>query len=245
MIETELCAYTLEACEAARRAGVTRVELCASPWEGGVTPSAGAIRLARRIEGLQLSVMIRPRGGDFRYTDREFGQLLEEVRFARESGADCIAVGVLTADGRVDAERMAEVMKCAEGMEVTFHRAFDGTRDGPEALETLVGLGCRRVLTSGGRATAEEGIEALRALVGQTAGRIAVMAGCGVNPSNARLLAATGVDALHFSARRLRESGMTYRNPHVALSGVPGIPEYASVCADEAVIRQILFQIER
>lgn len=245
MIETELCAYTLEACEAARRAGVTRVELCASPWEGGVTPSAGAIRLARRIEGLQLSVMIRPRGGDFRYTDGEFSQLLEEVRFAREAGADCIAVGVLTADGRVDAERMARVVACAEGMEITFHRAFDCVCDRSEALETLVGLGCRRVLTSGGRATAREGIDELRALAGQAAGRIAVMAGCGVDPSNARLLSATGVDALHFSARRLRASDMTYRNPHVALSGVKDIPEYASVCADEAVIRQILSQIER
>lgn len=245
MIETELCAYSLEACEAARCAGVTRVELCASPWEGGVTPSAAAVAMARRIGGLQLSVMIRPRGGDFLYTDGEFRQLLEEVRFAREAGADCIAVGVLTADGRVDAARMGEVMAQAGGMEVTFHRAFDLVRDRREALETLVGLGCRRVLTSGGRATAAEGIDQVRALVGQAAGRIAVMAGSGVKPSNARMLAATGVDALHFSARLLRESGMTYRNPDVSLSGVPGVPEYVSVGADEAMIRQILFQIER
>lgn len=99
---TELCAYSVEACEAARRAGVTRVELCASPYEGGTTPSAAAIRMARRIGGLQLSVMVRPRGGDFLYSDTEFRQMLEEVRFARECGADGVVFGVLTPDGRVD-----------------------------------------------------------------------------------------------------------------------------------------------
>lgn len=245
MIETELCAYSLDACAAARRAGVTRVELCASPWEGGVTPSAAAIRLARRIAGLQLSVMIRPRGGDFLYSDGEFRQLMEEIRFARECGADCIAVGLLTADGRVDAERTAEVVAEAGVMEVTFHRAFDLVRDRREALETLIGTGCRRVLTSGGCATAEQGIDSLRALTAQAEGRISVMAGSGVNPANARVLAATGVDALHFSARILRESGMTYRNPDVSLGGIAGVPEYASVCADEALIRQILLQLDR
>lgn len=245
MIETELCAYTLRACEAAARAGVTRVELCTSPWEGGVTPSAGAIRMARQIEGLALSVMIRPRGGDFLYSDGEFRQMIQEVRFARTCGADCIAVGLLTADGRVDAARTAAIVDEAGDMEVTFHRAFDMTRDRAEALETILHAGCRRVLTSAGCRTAEQGIDALRALVRQAAGRIAVMAGSGVNPANARALAATGVDALHFSARTLRPSGMTCRNPDLSLGVVAGIPEYESVCADEAMIRQILFQIAR
>ena len=104
---TELCAYSIEACETARRAGVARVELCASPYEGGTTPSAAAIRMVRRIEGLQLSVMIRPRGGDFLYDDAEFRQMLEEVRFARECGADGVVFGLLTPDGRVDTARTA------------------------------------------------------------------------------------------------------------------------------------------
>ena len=98
---TELCAYSIEACETARRAGVARVELCASPYEGGTTPSAAAIRMARRIEGLQLCVMIRPRGGDFLYDDAEFRQMLEEVRFARECGADGVVFGLLTPDGSI------------------------------------------------------------------------------------------------------------------------------------------------
>lgn len=242
-IETELCAFSLEACRAAARAGVTRVELCASPYEGGTTPSAALIRRARQIPHLQLSVMIRPRGGDFLYTDDEFDLMLDEVDFARECGADCVVAGMLTPDGRVDEERTARLVERCGSMQFTFHRAFDMTRDTAEALESLVCAGCYRVLTSGGRNTAMEGLDTIRALVAQSAGRIAIMAGSGVSPSNVRQLAGTGVDAVHFSARSLVESGMTYRNPTVSMGGVPGIPEYASVGADETKIREILDQL--
>ena len=242
-IETELCAFSLEACRAAARAGVTRVELCASPYEGGTTPSAALIRRARQIPHLQLSVMIRPRGGDFLYTDDEFDLMLDEVDFARECGADCVVAGMLTPDGRVDEERTARLVDRCGSMQYTIHRAFDMTRDTAEALESLVRAGCYRVLTSGGRNTAMEGIDTIRALVAQSAGRIAIMAGSGVTPSNVRQLAGTGVDAVHFSARSLVESGMTYRNPTVSMGGVPGIPEYASVGADETKIREILDQL--
>ena len=221
---TELCAYSIEACETARRAGVARVELCASPYEGGTTPSAAAIRMVRRIEGLQLSVMIRPRGGDFLYDDAEFRQMLEEVRFARECGADGVVFGLLTPDGRVDTARTAALVAEAGPMQTTFHRAFDMTCDLSDALEEIVRAGCTRILTSG---------------------RIEIMAGSGVNPSNVRQLAATGVDALHFSARGMRPSGMAYRNPQISMGGCPGVPEYASPCADEQTIRQILNELNR
>ena len=240
MIETELCAYGIDACRAAARAGLTRVELCASPYEGGTTPSAAAIRQARRIGGVRLSVMIRPRGGDFLYTDEEFAQMLDDVRFARAEGADCVVAGLLTADGQIDEARTAALVVEADSMEVTFHRAFDMVRDQREALEALVRAGCRRVLTSGGRNTAEEGLERLRELVRQADGRIGIMAGSGVRPSNAARIAAAGVDALHFSARCLRESGMTYRNPAVSMGGVEGIPEYATIACDERTIAEIL-----
>ena len=242
---TELCAYSIEACETARRAGVARVELCASPYEGGTTPSAAAIRMARRIEGLQLSVMIRPRGGDFLYDDAEFRQMLEEVRFARECGADGVVFGLLTPDGRVDTARTAALVAEAGPMQTTFHRAFDMTCDLSDALEEVVRAGCTRILTSGGRNTASEGIGDLRALVVRAAGRIEIMAGSGVNASNARLLASTGVDALHFSARGWRGSRMEFRNPRVSMGGVEGVPEYAVPCADESLIRQILTELER
>ena len=225
MIETELCAFSPEACRTAARAGVTRAELCASPYEGGTTPSAAAIRLARRVPNLRLSVMIRPRGGDFLYTDEEFRQMLEEVRFARECGADCVVAGLLTPDGRVDEERTARLVAEAGGMEVTFHRAFDMTRDCTEALEALVRAGCRRVLTSGGRNTAPEGLETIRTLVAAAAGRIEVMAGSGVRPANVLKIAAAGVDAVHFSARCTVESRMRFRNGAVSMGGIAGIPD--------------------
>lgn len=241
---TELCAYGIEACEAARRQGVTRVELCASPYEGGTTPSAATIAMARRIEELQLSVMIRPRGGDFLYTGREFEQMLEEVRFAREHGADGVVFGLLTPDGRVDVARTARLVAAAGPMQTTFHRAVDMTRDLAQAMEDIIESGCTRILTSGGRNTAPEGIETLRVLVRRAAGRIELMAGSGVNPANARTLAATGVDALHFSARGFRPSRMVYRNEAVSMGACAGVPEYATPCADERIIRQILDQLQ-
>ena len=182
---TELCAYTCDACDIARRTGVTRIELCAAPFEGGTTPSAGLIRYARSLPGLRLSVMIRPRGGDFCYTDAETALMAEEIRFARACGADGVVLGVLTPDGEVDETRTAQLVREAEGMEVTFHRAFDMTRDPRQALEAVIRTGCRRVLTSGGRNTAQEGVGTLRALAAQAAGRIEIMAGSGGNPSNA------------------------------------------------------------
>ena len=241
---TELCAYSVDSCLVASRTGVTRVELCASPWEGGTTPSAAAIRMARRIPGLRLQVMIRPRGGDFCYTDSELEQMAGEIRFARECGADGVVLGVLTPDGEVDRTRTEALVAEAGGLEVTFHRAFDMTCDPFEALEAVVACGCRRILTSGGCNTAVEGLATLRKLVARAAGRIEIMAGSGVNPSNVRLLAAAGVDALHFSARGWCESRMRFRNPQVSMGGVSGIPEYAVPCADETLVRQILKELE-
>jgi copper homeostasis protein len=196
--------------------------------------------MVRRIEGLQLSVMIRPRGGDFLYTDVEFEQMIEEIGFAREYGADGVVFGLLTADGRVDIPRTKTLVAASKGMQTTFHRAFDMVRNQSDALEDVIGAGCTRILTSGGCNTAQEGIETLRGLVTQAAGRIEIMAGSGVNHSNARLLAATGVDALHFSARGICPSGMTYRNPNISMGGCAGVPEYDLLCADEMIIRQIL-----
>ena len=145
---------------------LTRIELCAAPLEGGTTPSAGLIRYARSLPGLRLSVMIRPRGGDFLYTDDEVALMAEEIRLAREYGADGVVFGLLTPAGEVDETRTAQLVREAEGMEVTFHRAFDMTRDSRQALEAVIRTGCRRVLTSGGRNTAQEGIGTLRALGG-------------------------------------------------------------------------------
>lgn len=237
-IETEVCCYSVESCMAAAEAGATRVELCSSPYEGGTTPPAAAIRMAREIPGLELAVMIRPRGGDFLYSDLEFGQMEREIAFARECGADCVVLGVMNPDGTVDRESTAALVALASPMEVTFHRAFDTARDLSQALEDVIAAGCTRILTSGGRDTAPEGIENIRRLVIRAEGRIGIMAGSGVNPSNARTLADTGVDALHFSAKAVRPSGMEYR------SGVPmcaaGLPEFENAYAEPGFIKRMV-----
>lgn len=243
MIETELCAYSVEACRIAARCGVLRAELCASPWEGGVTPSAAAVEMAREVEGLRLHVMIRPRGGDFLYSDDEFRQMVREVHFARRCGADGVVVGLLTAEGEVDVERTRLLVEEADGMAVTFHRAFDMTRDTERALEDVISTGCSRILTSGGCNTAQEGASALRRLVERSAGRIAVMAGSGVRPDNAAEILATGVNALHFSARSLREGGMRFRNGRVSMGGGGTVPEYGYYEADPETIDKILSAI--
>ena len=142
MITTELCAYTRAACDVARRCGVSRIELCSAPLEGGTTPSAALLRYARSLGGVRLSVMIRPRGGDFLYTDDEVELMAAEIRFARECGADGVVLGLLTADGEVDVERTTRLAREAGPLEVTFHRAFDMVRDPQRALDALIACGC-------------------------------------------------------------------------------------------------------
>lgn len=224
-IEIEVCAYSVESCRNALAAGADRVELCAGMWDGGVTPSGGMVREAKRC-GIPVFVMIRPRGGDFLYTEDEFAVMREDVMEAKRNGADGVVTGVLLADGNVDVERTRELARLAAPLPVTFHRAIDMTPDVEEALERVIAAGCRRVLTSGGRNTAVEGIEGLRRMARRAAGRIKVMAGSGVNGGNAGMLLEAGVDALHLSGRASRDSGMVFRNPEVSMGGMPGIPEY-------------------
>lgn len=240
VVETELCAYSVEACRIAREQGVLRAELCAAPAEGGVTPSAAAIVSAREIEGLRLHVMIRPRGGDFLYSDEEFSQMKRDIGFARECGADGVVVGILTADGEVDVRRTAELVREARGMDVTFHRAFDMTRDLPRALEDVIATGCTRILTSGGCNTAAEGLGMLERLSELAGGRIKIMAGSGVNPRNAACIAAAGVDAIHFSARSVRRSGMVWRKAGISMGGCSDVPEYDRSEADAEIVAQIM-----
>lgn len=239
--ELEVCAYSLESCRAAKEAGANRVELCTAMYDGGTSPSAAMIRMARRITGgMELYVMIRPRGGDFLYSEEEFFQMQEEIRFVKEVGVDGVVLGILQADGRVDCERTARLVKLASPLKVTFHRAFDMTCNSWEALEDVIECGCFRILTSGMHNTALEGMKVLRELVEQAYGRIQIMAGSGVNATNARLLQGTGVDALHISGKSVRDSAMTFRNPQIFMGGVPGIPEYEIAYSDKRKIREVV-----
>lgn len=236
----ELCSYSVEACRTAARLGVNRVELCASPAEGGVTPSIAAIQCASHIEGIDVSVMIRPRGGDFLYSDDEFRTMLLDIDYARQAGATGVVFGILTAEGKVDIMRTRTLVEAAQGMETTFHRAVDMTNDYEQAIRDIIATGCTRILTSGGYDKALDGLEHIRRAVGIADGRIEIMAGSGVTANNALQLAASGVDALHFSAKKTSMSSMQYRNPRISMGGTASIDEFALRTVDEEEIKCIL-----
>lgn len=236
----EICTSTYAAALAASRAGADRVELCSGLGEGGLTPSAGMIREVIKLPHVRKNILIRPRGGDFLYSPEEINIMKEDVLTARDCGAHGVVFGALRADGHVDMDAMNTLMEAAEGMEVTFHRAFDMCCNPEQALEDIIKLGCRRILTSGQAPKAAMAIRRLRDLVEQAAGRIVVMPGCGVNEENARkILEETGATEIHASASSIHESKMNYRNPNVCM-GNDGTDEFSIYESDERKILNIL-----
>ena len=239
----EICAGSVESAIAARDGGAQRIELCAALEVGGVTPSAGLIAQARKVEGLTLNVIIRPRGGDFLYNDYEAACMEQDIHTCKQLGIDGVVIGALTAEGDIDTVTCKRLIAAADGMSVTFHRAFDMCRDPRKALEELIAMGCNRVLTSGQAATALAGAPLLKELVEQAAGRIVIMPGCGVNSSNAgAILKATGATEIHASARRSVGSGMIFRHSGVSM-GNPDCDEYARKETDVNEVRAIVKSI--
>ena len=218
MYKFEICANSVASCIAAQEGGADRVELCAGIPEGGTTPSYGMIRNARKSINIGLNVIIRPRGGDFLYSESEIEEMLYDIHIAKELGADGLVFGCLTPEGDVDIKVMKRLMEAAGETPVTFHRAFDHTSDPLKALEDIIGLGCARILTSGCRPTALEGVSLLTRLVEVAEDRLIIMPGCGVKEDNiAEIARLSGAREFHFSARESVESGMIFRNPEVAM----------------------------
>lgn len=241
----ENCANCAESARRAEMGGAYRVELCAGMPEGGTTPSYGEIRATRGLIDIKLNVIIRPRGGDFLYTSLEVETMLYDIEMARSLGVDGIVVGCLTAEGEVDKATMRRLIEAADGLPVTFHRAIDMCRDRGRALEDIIELGCARVLTSGGAATAMAGADEIARLVAQARGRIIVMPGSGVNPSNvAELARKTGAHEFHFSGRSLEDSPMRYRHPGVSMGGTVTIDEYRRELTDPDKIRAAVEALE-
>ena len=240
----EICANSVESCVAAQQGGADRVELCAAIPEGGTTPSYGEMTVARRMLDIRLHAIIRPRGGDFLYTPIEADAMLADSRAARAVGADGVVVGCLTPDGDLDLPLLQRLLDEAKGMSVTFHRAFDRCRQPLQALDQLIALGVDRVLTSGQQPTAPEGADLLRQLVARADGRIAIMAGCGVNETNIRALAeATGVTEFHFSAREAVASAMRLRNDEVKM-GSSEADEYSRMVTTARRVRATIAQLD-
>lgn len=243
----EICANSVASCLEAQKGGAYRVELCAAIPEGGTTPSYGDIALARELLDIKLNVLIRPRGGDFLYSALEQQIMCKDIQTALKLGADGVVIGCLTPEGEVDKERNRELIQAAEGMSVTFHRAFDMCREPFESLERIIELGCDRILTSGQQPKAAQGFRLLKQLVEKAGDRIIIMPGSGVNAQNiVRIAKDTGAKEFHLSARETVESGMIYRNPGLKMGGdMIAIDEYTQQMTNADKVRQTIKELEK
>jgi len=214
-MKVEICSNSRRSAEHAKAGGATRIELCSRLEVGGITPSPEDISYCVQQLQLRTHVLVRPREGHFTYSNAEFALICEQVEMCKRLGAHAVVVGFLTADGRVDTLRTRHIVELAAPMEVTFHRAFDEMTEPPlEALEKIICCGCHRLLTSGCRPTAEEGIDTLRQLVQQAAGRITILAGAGITPQNAaHIVRQTGVSEIHGSCKHTLPDGTIETDP--------------------------------
>jgi copper homeostasis protein len=242
----EICVEGIDGLLAAQHGGADRVELCAALVEGGITPSFGTVRAALSAATVPFHVIVRPRGGDFLYSEREYASMLDDVTSLRDLGVAGVVVGCLTADGRIDEPRMSALVKAAGPLAVTCHRAFDMTRDPEEALEALIRCGVGRVLTSGQRDTAREGAELLAQLVRKAGDRIVIL-GCGaLDPENVGdIVRRTGLKEIHFAALRDLPSRMDYRNPRVGMGGSDLDREYRITVTDADLVARTIAAARR
>jgi len=211
----EVCADSVCNALTAQSAGAQRIEFCVNLSEGGVTPSPAQIKIARENLKIKLYVLIRPRGGDFLYNDLEFEIMKSDIRFCGETGCDGVVIGMLNSDGTIDKQRNKELVEIAQryGMGLTFHRAFDRSNNLFQAMEDIIGLGCERILTSGGYDTAIEGAGIIRFLIEKAAGKIIIMPGSGITPENvSKLIRQTKAKEIHGTFRSRQASAMQYRN---------------------------------
>ncbi len=237
----EVCIDSVQSAIAAQEGGASRVELCAGLFEGGITPSAGCIAATRKHISIGLMVIIRPRGGDFYYSDTELEWMKKDIQVAKDLGADGVVVGLLTRDGKIDKKRTAELISLAHPLEITFHRAFDMTANPMQALHDLIELGVNRILTSGQEASTYEGAELIGQLVKEAGGKIGIMPGAGINERNIhKIRQITGAKEFHVSGRKTVPSQMHYRNEHVYMGGALRLPEFQNSFTDAARIHAIL-----
>ena len=237
----EICVTSVESAVIAEQAGAHRIELCDNLWEGGTTPSAGMINRVRGQVDIDVFILIRPRGGDFFYSDDEFEIMKADIEFARKSGADGIVSGVLNKDGSVDEARTRELVELAAPLPFTFHRAFDLVPDPMEALNVIIDCGATRVLTSGQMQSAIEGVDLLQNLQTQFGVRIILMPGGGVSSNNIQELArATGCSEWHMTAKTWKDSAAELPTQDLLLNGASDIPEDKLMVASKSEIVKVI-----
>ena len=237
----EICLESVESVIAAEKGGADRVELCSDLFEGGLTPTIGTVKTALKKSNIKINVMIRPRGGDFCYSDEEFEVMLEDVRALKDTGVNGIVFGILTPEGDVDIVRSKELIELARPLPVTFHREFDMTRDPYKSLEDLINLGVDRVLTSGQEATVPEGADLLEELVKIAGDRIIVMPGCGITERNfPKLQEKIKAKEYHIYLPKEISSKMVYHPGHIYMGGLLRQSEFTITHTSSQRVSQVM-----
>lgn len=236
----EICIDSVESAIIAQANGADRVELCANLLEGGTTPSCGMIMGTRAMIDIKLAVMIRPRGGDFCYSDLEFAIMKQDIAIAKSMGASCLVFGVLLPNGSIDVVRTKELVELAKPLETTFHRAFDHAYDPFQALEDVISTGVDRLLTSGQQQKAIEGKELIKELVIVANNRISIMPGSGVNLSNRdELLNYTKATELHITALTHKDGEMFFKPSYIPMSSTKKITDFQLNIANPNIIHDM------
>lgn len=236
--QLEVCAFNIQSCRIAQAVGAARVELCDNPIEGGTTPSYGTILQVREAIDIALYPIIRPRSMNYYYDADEWAIVKADILMCKQLGCDGVSVGAQLVDGRIDKDRMQQVAEWAYPMGLTCNRAFDAVPDATEALETLIAVGCERVLTSGLAATAPEGFDLLQQLVQQADGRISIMPGAGIRAHNIKRLMETGTTEFHTSARQSAPNPMSFTNPLVSDAGSLFVADKTELEKIMAILRE-------
>jgi copper homeostasis protein len=236
----EVVVYNIESALRALQGGADRIELCDNPGEGGTTPSYGVIEAVRQNVSLDVFVMIRPRGGDFHYSNYEFHSMKRDISQCQKLSVDGVVFGMVNPDGTIDKKRCKELIDKARPLKVTCHRAFDMTRDPFEALEDCIEVGFDRILTAGQQSQALKGADLIGELIRKAKGRIQIMPGSGVNEDTVtEILSKSGASEIHFSATTFRPSAMEYKNPKIAGMGSDEGSEYQLRTVDPLRVKKM------
>ncbi len=236
----EVVVYNIESALKAQEGGADRIELCDNPAEGGTTPSPGIVEVVRQNISIDLYVMIRPRGGDFMYNRYEYHAMKRDIFQYQKLGVDGFVFGILNPDGTLDKARCKELIERAKPLKCTCHRAFDMTRDPFEALDDCIEVGFERILTSGQKPTALEGVGLISQLVESAGSRIRIMPGCGVNEETVKqIVSKTQATEIHFSSTSQRDSTMVFRNEAIAAMGEKGDSEFLLRTVDVERVRNM------
>ncbi|HPB12450.1 MAG: copper homeostasis protein CutC [Bacteroidales bacterium] len=237
----EICVDSAISALNAQSAGADRIELCDNLGEGGTTPGYGMIISARNNLSIGIHVLIRPRGGDFLYSDTEYDIMRRDIELCGENGIDGIVTGILLPDGTIDVERTARLIEFAYPMTATFHRAFDMCADPVRGIEDVIATGASRLLTSGQQNKALDAVELIRQLVIQAGERLIVMPGGGIDETNAaQIITATKAKELHLTGRMEIDSEMIFRRQGISMGSLPGNPEFKRKIADPEKIKKII-----